>query len=212
MKILNLLFILSCLLLCSVGFAQSDNSNSMSATSQGNILVGGSSSFNFTSQQPKSKTDSGGVIDGSTTTSTFSFSPSAGYFVVDNLVLGAGILFSSSKFKVDEFDFEETDNSIVFSPFARYYFTEGNIKPFLQGSVGVGSSKSESSDSDFEFKNSIFAYGFDGGVAFFLGNYVSIDLGLGYAYASFKPKDNNDDNFKSISSGFGFNAGFNIFF
>jgi outer membrane protein len=213
MKSLKSILILSLFLCSFVGFSQTDQETPM-PTAKGNFLIGGSSSFNFSSSKPKTKSDSGGTRDTGVKESSFSFTPSGGYFVVDNLAVGAGISFNSSKTTLDDTDFESTSTSFVFSPFARYYFTEGNIKPFLQGTVGFGSANFKSDDGfgESESKFSVFDYGFDGGVAFFIGNRASIDVGVGYSSSSFKAKENNDNNVRSINSGIGFNAGFNIFF
>ena len=213
MKSLKSILILSLLLYSFIGFSQTEDETPM-PTAKGNFVVGGSSSFNFSSSKPKFKSDSGGTQDNGVTETRFSLMPNAGYFVIDNLAVGAGILFTSNKTKSDEFDFESTNTALTFSPFARYYFTEGNIKPFLQGTVGFGfsNSKFDEGGGESENKNSIFNYGFDGGVAFFIGNKASIDVGVGYSSSSFKERENNDNNVRFINSGIGFNAGFNIFF
>lgn len=210
MKRLQSIFMVGALVMSTLTFGQEESVTS--PTSKGKIILGGSSSFNFASQKSTFKSDDFETDQGTNT--SFSLAPSTGFFVVDNLAIGAALSFSSSKFKNDEFDSESTNTALTFLPFVRYYFSEGNIKPFLQGSAGLGSSNFKE-DSEFseesEFKSSIFAYGFDGGVAFFLNDNVSIDLGIGYASASSKPKDNNDSNRRVINSGFGFVAGFNIF-
>lgn len=214
MKALKTLFILSIFFYSFTGFSQSDDETSTAPTSKGNFIVGGSSSFNFSSLTPEARSDSGNIQDSETRNTTFSLTPSAGYFVIDNLAVGAGVSFTSNKTKSDAFNFESTNTALVFAPFVRYYFTEGNIKPFIQGAVGVGFSNTKVDDDtgEDEFKNSVFNYGFDGGVAFFLGDHVSIDLGVGYVSSSVKPRDNNDNDLRFITDGFGFNAGFNIFF
>ncbi|MEP0266783.1 outer membrane beta-barrel protein [Dokdonia sp.] len=213
MKSLKSILILSLLLYSFVGFSQTEEEEPI-PTAKGNFVIGGSSSFNFSSSTPKTKSDSGDFPDTETRNTSFSFMPNFGYFVIDNLAIGGGISFTSNKTKSDAFDFESTNTAFVFSPFVRYYFTEGNVKPFLQGTVGAGFSNTKV-DDDFgedEFKNSVFNYGFEGGVAFFLGNSASIDLGVGYRSSSVKPRDDNDNNVRFVTNGFGFNAGFNIFF
>ncbi len=219
MKTLKTLFILSLFFYSVTGFAQSDDEGTTSPTTKGNFIIGGSSSFNFSSTSSKVKGDNFDDIDIGTNT-FFSIAPSAGYFVIDNLAIGTGVAFTTGKFKADDSDFESRQTSIVASPFVRYYFGKTNIRPFLEGSFGIGSTKTET-DNDFigddvvsssETRNSIFTYAFNGGVAFLLNDFVSIDLGVGYNSTSTKNRDNNDNNLRSVNNIIGFNAGFNIFF
>lgn len=219
MKSLKSILILSLLLYSFIGLSQSDDETSISPTTKGNFIVGGSSSFNFSSENLKIKSDTVDDIDIGTNT-FFSIAPSVGYFVFDNLVIGAEVTFSTGKFKSDDSDFKSKNTTIVASPFVRYYFGKTKIKPFLEGSIGLGSSKSESENfpigddivNSTETRTSIFAYNFNGGVAIFLNDFVSIDLGVGYFSTSSKNKDNNDGNFRNINNTIAFNAGFNIFF
>jgi len=215
MKKFHILTVMSLLFCAGTLSAQEDsNDQDTSPTSQGKFLVGGSSNLSFSSLKGKVKRDDFDDRDTGTTT-IIEFAPGAAYFVADNLALGLEISFTSNKFKGEGDTFESKLSTIAAFPFARYYFAEGNIKPFVQGSVGFGSSKNKST-SDFseddEFKSSIFAFGADAGVAIFLSEHASIDLGLGYISTSSKAKDNNEDNQRFINSGLGFAAGFSIFF
>ncbi len=212
MKSLKSILILSLLFYSFIGFSQTEEETSR-PTAKGKFIVGGNSSFGFSSVASETEGDSGTVSKSEARSTSFSLRPSAGYFVIDNLAVGGGILFSSNKTKSDTFDNESINTAFIFSPFIRYYFTEGNIKPFLEGSVGVGFSNTKVDDGvgENEFKNSIFNYSFDGGVAFFLGDRVSIDLGVGYATSTVKPKDNNTPP-RFDSDSFVFKVGFHIFF
>ncbi|MFT5891253.1 MAG: outer membrane protein [Dokdonia sp.] len=208
MKSLKSILILSLLLYSFVGLSQSDDDTSTAPTAKGNFVVGGSSNFNFSSSTPKTRRSKGTDDDGIRST-RFSFTPNLGYFVIDNLAVGGGVSFTSGRTKSNELDFDSRNTRTIFSVFSLYYFTEGNIKPFLQGSVGLGfsNSKNEMNSIESESKSSIFNYGFNGGVAFFIGKSFSVDLGAGYTSSSVKPKDAN---FRFINKGIGFDVGFNL--
>jgi opacity protein-like surface antigen len=53
----------------------------------------------------------------------------------------------------------------------------------------------------------IFAWQVKAGVALFLNDHVSIDLGLGYQNLSVKPKEDNDANYRNLYGGINFEAG-----
>ncbi|HSN62224.1 MAG TPA: hypothetical protein VLR49_14890, partial [Ferruginibacter sp.] len=102
------------LIVTSVSFAQ---------TQKGNWLVGGSAEFS------SQKT-------GDFNNTTLSFQPAAGYFVANDVAVGAGLGFASSK---DEG--EDAVTAFSFAPFVRYYFAPlgPGAKLFVNGSFGVGS-------------------------------------------------------------------------
>jgi len=178
-----------------------------SQTDQGNILIGGSSNLGLNFGSFKTEIN-GSQTQGTQKVTNFNISPRIGYFVIDNLVVGISLPFSSSTNKLN--NSKSTENSIFISPFTRYYFTESNIKPFLQGQVGFGSSKNkfESDFSDFESTSNLFNYEILGGVAIFINDYISFDLGINYINSTSKFKNDNDT--KNISSQFGFRAGISI--
>ena len=102
--------------------------------------------------------------------------------------------------------------SIIAMPFVRYYFGDNNIKPYLQGAVGFGSSKTNIDFYDSASTSNLVSYGFDGGIAIFLNENVSLDVGAGYTSSTSKPQEDNSNNVKFINNAFGLNAGFNIYF
>lgn len=214
MKTFKTFLILSIFFYSFIGFSQSDEESSTAPTTKGNFILGGSSRFGFSIATSQLKSDSGDIQNGETRNTSFGLRPRVGYFIINDLAIGGEVAFSTSKAKNDDLNFEATGTSFSFAPFVRYYFTEGIIKPFLQGSVGIGfsNSKTEGDFGENESKNSIFNYGFDGGVTFFLNKSISIDTGIGYAYSSSKARDNNDDNVRFVNSGFFFSTGINIFF
>lgn len=100
--------------------------------------------------------------------------PAAGWFLTDGLALGVGIPFFSAGASGGRI------TQIGLTPFLRYYIGKTNVKPFVGVSGGAintsasgrGSGSSESSTSGI--------YSASGGVAFFINQSVSFDLGLSY--------------------------------
>jgi outer membrane protein len=141
----------------------------------------------------------------------FSLIPSAGYFIKDNLALGAELNIYLSKTIDYDYDSEDRDSVITFSPFIRKYFGAKKARPYVHASAGIGSLKSNYIESSPEYNSeitsTIFTYSLSTGVGFFLNDNVSIDLELGFGRISSK----NDD-FKGIQNAFGLNAGFSFFF
>ena len=202
-----------------INVSNSQTNDDVSYAQKGTYIIGGSSNLSFVNNNSKTKTDTQEIEGGNTF--NISFAPAAGYFVIDNLVTGIQLSIGYSKFKDDTSSvtgdlYESKSTTFLALPFARYYFSKNNIKPFLQGSVGLGSSKTKFtntipfSEGDNESTSNIFAYEIDGGVAIFINSKISVDLGIGYASTTRKPKDSSSD-IKFINNAIGFNAGFNIY-
>lgn len=134
-------------------------------TEKGTWLLGGSASFS--SSKP---------ANSSSVTNTL-FSPAAGYFVNNDLAVGAGINFQN---------LNGNYSSISFAPFVRYYFLPigTNAKLFGNGSFGYGSYKFTGSNS-----NSLTTWELSAGPAFFLNKNVALELALAYGSASYSPND-----------------------
>ncbi|GAB3955699.1 hypothetical protein GCM10028805_43900 [Spirosoma harenae] len=135
----------------STAMAQTERGHSLMGVNVGNITI------------PTAK-DAGTII---------SLQPTYGWFVSDGLVIGAGIPF----FNVSQNGTRATQIGVA--PFLRYYMGPSQVKPFLGASVGVvntsisGPGVNSASSTDA-------LYSFTGGVAFFINQSVSFDLGLTY--------------------------------
>lgn len=94
--------------------------------------------------------------------------PAYGWFVANNLVVGAGIPFfyaGSSGASVTQ---------IGLTPFIRYYFGPAQVKPYLGASVGVINTSTRGLSSTDA------VYSATGGLAFFINKSVSFDFALTY--------------------------------
>lgn len=126
-------------------------------TEQGNWLVGGNVSLNTA----KNNTNIG-------------LTPSAGYFVLRNLAVGAALGLDYTK--------EGTNKVTSFSlgPFARYYFGTLNVRPFADAELGFQSTKYKSSTTSNSYNNTQYFLG--GGLAAFINRNVAIEALAGYKH------------------------------
>lgn len=184
---------------------------SFSQTEKGKIYLGTNSSLNANFVNYSYKDDNNDMQD-TGKSSSFSISPSIGFFVINNLVLGANVSFGFNKSENNSgSDFKS--NSISVAPFAKYYFADNSFKPFISGSYGFGSSTGESTFNNNidESKNSLTNLKIGGGVAYFINDTISLEFGINYSRTSNKPTENNLNNYRSISSGVFSSVGFAIF-
>lgn len=158
-------------------------------TNKGQWLVGGDASFSSTKQDEYK-------------TTSFSVSPNAGYFFIDNFAGGLRLDLTNSTEKFGDFKFKTTSTAVA--PFVRYYFLPigDKAKLFGDASFGFGSMK-EKEDDDDEIKTNFTAFSIAAGPAFFLTPNTALEVTLGYT--STKIKDAED-----ATNGFGINVGFQI--
>lgn len=180
-------------------------------TEQYKIFVGSSSKLNFSFLNVSQKSDQGSVNVNKST--DINLAPQAGAFVINNLAIGLEIPFAYSYQNNILTNTKNYSTSIALAPFVRYYFGQTKIKPYLNGLVGVGTMKSKTVGSFYNdnSKYNLFLYQVGGGVGFFLGDKVSLDVDLSYASGAEKPTENNTDNTRYVTGGIGMEVGFTIF-
>lgn len=119
---------------------------------------------------------------------TVLLSPSIGYFVAKNVVVGASIpgFYSSNRFSSlgqPSFNtYESTNTQIGLSPYVRVYFGESKLRPFVNASIGYNQQwlTNKSGLRTTKSDNSYLSYGVSAGGAYFINNNVSFDASLGY--------------------------------
>lgn len=220
MKQVNIFIVLAFLLFCTSGFSQNteDTDDAVdNPVSKGTIFLSGQSRFSAGFNR---------VDEPSSNSSGYSISPTIGYFLIDNLVVGAKVNFSGFKDTRDrsgEFssESESRGRGISFAPFARYYFNTGKIKPYVSGSVGFGSNRTRSEGTivindvtnsfeiDEKGRNTI--YTATGGVAIFLTKDVSIDAGIQYSNSTFKRESDDGSETRNTNSGINLIGGISIY-
>ena|SRR5688572_30829173 len=158
---------------------------SFSQINKGQWLAGGTGGF---------ESSKSGDIEGTKST-TFTFSPDAGYFFINNLAGGLRVSVSSIK---DEG--EDAFTTVLFAPFARYYFlpAQQKVNIFADASYGFGSMKQGESESFNQFA-------FAAGPAVFLSPNTALEFTLQYRSQG-GDVYGGDDRMNS----FGVNVGFQV--
>jgi hypothetical protein len=134
-------------------------------------------------------------------TTAVNLSPTLGACISSEIVVGVDIMlgyFSSDGDAVTLFGA---------GPFARYYFSGGNVQPFAQINARAGRFSAGDDDED---KVNVLQFGLQGGAAFFVGDNVSIDLFAGFNRTRSAVKDAFDDA-RDVQNSFGLGAGISVF-
>lgn len=166
-----------------IGFSQTD---------KGRFIVSGSAGFQINAGTTKVEFDGEEISESKHT--TIQFTPTFGYFVIDNLAVGLSASISSSTEK--EGDDKYNTTGIGVAPTVMYFFPiEGKIRPFVQAAVGYTSTTTKYTPDVGPDSKSTFGglmYGGGGGVAFFINDNVSFNAGLTYTGSSMKDSDAED--------------------
>lgn len=125
-----------------------------------------------------------------------------GYYIKDNLGVGAGMSINSSSEGSGDTKYGQTH--IFFGPTVRYYFAEG---PFVEGFYGFGSGTDVASTTKTKYNASNW-YGVVG-YSVRISDTVLFDPQVGYRTMTFKAKDTDN---KYINSGLFIQLGFTILF
>ncbi|PWD99132.1 outer membrane protein [Marinilabilia rubra] len=185
-----------------------NNSNFLSAISKGKFSISGSTSLSFTSMTNEVSINSEFFDDKiESDINQFSFQPSVSYFVADGFAIGLSIEYETLKQEGD--DSEQKESSLLAGPIITYYFGTSNIKPFIHGEYMFGNETYEYDGDESSYKKEGWALG--GGVAFFLNQYISLDLGIGYANMSGDMKESDYD-IESTRKGLTINGGISVYF
>jgi hypothetical protein len=200
MKTMKKFFTLSLILGLTIStFGQTDG---------GKIFLGGTTNLTADLSTSKWKSDDNSGTNSKTT--SIDFEPHVGIFVVKNLAIGLSLDVYYSLYKNSSSEDKSSQTLLEGTPFLRFYIGNGKVKPFVQGKVGGGLEYYKDMPVDgtsTTSKYTVFNFGFMGGVALFLNDHVSLDLGLGFNSNSSKAKENNDNNYRNIDHTIGFNIG-----
>lgn len=180
---------------------------------QGSWMISGKSGIEFNSVNTSYEAE-GMSFDGAKV-NTFNITPSAAYFVVNNLAIGVDLGYTSTKttFNNSELGINFVDETSLFSvmPTATYYFIPGNIvRPYLGAGIGYGSLTSADFYNEGNTTKGGLLWGAKGGMVYMLNNRIGVDLGVGYS--SFTTTETVEGTeVKTIAGGLGVNAGFSLF-
>lgn len=186
----------------------------VSASAQ--MFVGGSLNFGTTSSSSKA---GGTSVDG-TSSYNFGLSPMIGYYLNDDMAIGAEIGFGvqgTNDNQNPESKTSSTDFSIA--PFFRYHMIElGDISVFGQAqvSLGFGSSKNTNNGVSIEGPSTTtFAIGVLPGVSYKLTDNVDLEATIGYlgfSNTSSKPATSGGTEYSNSSFGLSLRSGLNLGF
>lgn len=200
--------IILCAAMAVFGFANTNaqDADGGSNTTQGTWFFGADAGITFVSTKATPEFD-GNETGEETKTSVISFTPSANYFVMDNLAIGLDLLFQSSKEEYSEPGYSDDYTTTTFAiiPNATYFFADGNFRPFLGAGVGYMSAGGE---EDVDKYGGLVIKG-QGGVAYFINNSVALNFGVEYLNSSLSNKEESD--YKIKSNTFGVGVGFSFF-
>ncbi len=174
--------------------------SSIAQTQKGKVFISGSSDLSLSSTTMTLEYD--GEELGDADMSSFSFTPTVGYFVADGLALGLSLNIDNSK------QDDITTNSLLIGPIARYYIGSSNVKPFIQAGYYFGSQTEEDDVEEIEAKASAWDVG--AGAAVFINDFASFDFSLGYGGGSFTNKE--DEKNKLKVKGIAVSVGFSLYF
>lgn len=169
--------ILTLVAVFAFGFANAqDAKESSEGFSKGDVFVSGGIGF-------------GSESTGDFKESGFEFSPAVGYFVTENIAIGARLGFNSAK--EEEPGQEDLKvNTLGVDVFGRYYWTPASkFSVFGELAVGFGSTKAEQGPAEFTSKN--FGVNAGVGVNYFLSSNWSIEAG--WAGLGYNSNDNGGD-------------------
>lgn len=177
---------------------------------KGDWVISGNTGIGFNNIDTKTKVE-GQSYDG-TKISTFSVTPSVGYFVIDKLAVGIDLGFTSITTKED--GDKSTLSNFSVMPTATYYFANSSkLVPFLGAGIGYASNKTKETyaggGSD-EYTADGLAWKVKGGVTYMATQSLGINLGVSFDQFSNKESYFGTE-FKNTVNTFGVNVGFSYF-
>ena len=133
--------------------------------------------------------------------------PSASFFVIDDLAVGAALGLETEKIKEKgSGGGEDSFSQVTFGPMVRYYFASG---PFAQGSFGIGTRKTSfsSGGSTIESNFSITTWQLGAGYSVRISDTILLDPMVGYGS---NKRDNKDNDQVSSYAGLFIQVGFTL--
>ena len=126
--------------------------------------------------------------------SQFSFSPSFGYFIHDNLAVGASLTIGSST--NDNIGSKTVTSNFGLGPFARYYkFTSNEDFAFFGQAQVLFSTGKQDATPGGEVKTSGLAFALSPGFSYFVTPHWAIDFSVtALSISSFDPDTDSDNN------------------
>ncbi|AZA55062.1 outer membrane beta-barrel protein [Chryseobacterium sp. G0201] len=183
---------------------------------KGDWVISGNTGLGFNSINTNTKVN--GTKYDETKVSSFSVTPSVGYFVINGLAVGIDLGFNSTTTKQDQD--KVTISSFSVMPTATYYFQTGSkFIPFLGVGIGYSTNKIKYNINGGVVDPLLFqtetttdglAWKAKGGVTYMATQSLGINLGVGFDQFYNKETYSGID-YKTTRSTFGVNVGFSYF-
>jgi len=176
---------------------------SLGQISSGTTLLSGSLNFSSTNYRLNSNDDQ------TVKNNNFAFTPKAGYFVSDNLVIGAGLGLNTAKQKNFTTIYSKVFGYSI-GPFVRYYkFLGEKTALFGDAAINYAHNKAKALDSNQEFVpayiNENISASITPGFTYFASSRIGLEISLGYlGYTKTLTERNMNtaDYYKNTNSGF----------
>ena len=207
----------------------------LQAQNKGKVLFGGASNVNLTGTNSRTQKENLNLMNISYSrissksddidpnnseplkVTSLNLSPKIGFFVADYAVLGIDVntAFTTQKYSDNHFT---STKLISAGPFARFYFPSEKIYPFIElgGSYGFIFNEYTTNDpytgkleGSSQFSITILAA--NAGIAIPLGKKTFFDLSAGYSSTTFKNREKNYNNFRTVVSSLGLKLGVVLF-
>ena len=165
-------------------------------TEKGSWVVSGRTGIGFNSATTKFSAQ-GQSVDGPEV-SSFSITPSAGCFVINNLAVGLDLSYTSTKttFNNDELDVNIDNKQQMFAvlPNATYNFaTASAVRPYVGAGIGYASVTGTSTFDEKESTRGGLMWAAKGGIVYLVNSTIGLDLGVGYnSFQSTESVQNTD--------------------
>ena len=176
---------------------------------KGSLYIGGQAGFNNTT----TTADNGSISTTTSKLSNWSFSPEVGTFLSNQLQLGVGFTFSGSRQETpaNGINLAAITNRYGGTAYSRYFFGEGNFRPFVGLNVSVlpGNSRTESTGaitSTIRYRTFDFGTNLNAGFAYGLNKRLTVIGSFGtFGFQRSTSKQENSTN-KTTTTNFGLNA------
>lgn len=163
-----------------------------SAKKAGSYFAGGSIYID-------SRTDKVGT--NKSTSFTTSVNPKGGYFIKDNIAVGAELSISTSSTDAKLSSISTTANTSSYGLIllGRYYF-KNNFFGELAPGFGSSTTEQETFGITNKIKSSFYGARIGAGYAFFLGKNIAVEPTLNYRWENYKPKGASSNYKQTVSS------------
>jgi hypothetical protein len=176
---------------------------------KGSLYIGGQAGFNNTT----TTADNGSISTTTSKLSNWSFSPEVGTFLSNQLQLGVGFTFSGSRQETpaNVINMAAITNRYGGTAYSRYFFGEGNFRPFVGLNVSVlpGNSRTENTgavNSTTRYSTFDFGTNLNAGFAYGLNKRLAVVGSFGtFGFQRSTSKQDNTNN-KTTTTNFGLNA------